>query len=332
MKTKSWIFALTISLTALFLLGPATAFAQNVPHSLTHQGRLLDDDGEVLTGPVTLTYTLYDAESGGAVLWEQDITVNIDQSGTFSTTLGDDDNPIDSSVLADGNVWMGVAVDGGSELSPRIGLNSVPFALRADTAGHADQADTADLAMSVAPGSVGLDALGADVDLSVDEDQFIQNQFGQPQDASFSISGDAEVQGMFHAPNWPVASGYTSVTHAAGNRIEYEHILVNNGGHYDTVTHFFTAPVDGVYEMCVTAYRSGDNWAYISTEVENEYIFENATNGIWLGVRGNRSRHSSGCISFEASQGNRIGNYVHTRGIDCGNGYCSFNIKLLAAH
>ncbi len=121
------------------LLWAGVAMAQ-VPESLTHQGRLLDDSGEPRTGEVSLRFTIYDAETDGALVWEsQEKTVDLGDSGFYSVTLGGEENPISGETLGGGApLWIALSVDGGEELSPRIRLRSVPYAVRAGTAASAE--------------------------------------------------------------------------------------------------------------------------------------------------------------------------------------------------
>lgn len=119
-----------------------------VPTSLQHQGRLLNDDGEPKTGQVTLKFTIYDAKSGGSIVWESaEKQVSLGDNGFYSVTLGGQQNPIDSSTLSGNRLWIGLKVDQNPELSPRIPVRSVPYAIRA---GHAE---------SVADASVGSDQI-----------------------------------------------------------------------------------------------------------------------------------------------------------------------------
>ncbi len=406
-RNRSISIVLTALLAILFVPGNQ-AFAQGVPQSMTHQGRLLDDNGSPISGNVELTYTLYDAASSGSILWQEEKTVVVSESGFYSVEIGSNSNPITATILSDGSAWMGVAVNGGAELQPRISLTSVPFALRADSAHvavtvqdgsitssslaedfslsaeHISEAGPTLGGLSCANGEVarstgsgwecgpasegglaavtagdgisvggsadapqisadfgttaGTVAAGDDARFSDERDptsgssHYIQNQNAAPQDASFSISGDAEVHGGFRAPNWPVASGYTTTNVSSGNKVEYEHILVNTGDHFDPVTQFFTAPVDGVYEMCASIYRTSSSGVVMSTEVEGEEVF----GGWWLYGHDSRSRNPSGCIIFPAEAGDRIGNYNSgSNTFNCSNGgpgTCQFNIKLVHAH
>lgn len=115
----------------LALCAWAAPAAAQVPHSLIQQGRLVDDSGEAVTGEVDLQVTLYDSETdfeSEHILWEDELTVEADEDGFYTAILGDTDNPIDPPVLAGEAVWLGIAVNGADEMSPRFRLHSVPYA------------------------------------------------------------------------------------------------------------------------------------------------------------------------------------------------------------
>ncbi len=121
------------------VLTSLSAFA--VPTQVTHQGRLLDSAGEPLSGSVQLIFTIYDASEGGTVVWTQESTVDLGETGFYTVTLGDGANPIDSSILERTGSWLELTVDG-TALSPRMSMNSVPYAV------------VAGIAESVAPGAI----------------------------------------------------------------------------------------------------------------------------------------------------------------------------------
>lgn len=157
--------------------GDVEVIAEDVPQALTHQGRLVDDDARPISGDVELTYTIWDHPTDGAVVWQDVVEVEVDDSGFYSVELGGQDNPVDPAVLAGGAGWLGVEVDGGDELEPRISLNSVPYAVVANEALRAGQAqfaaeayeaefaEEAQLAQQVADGSVGSEALADDFEV-----------------------------------------------------------------------------------------------------------------------------------------------------------------------
>lgn len=135
--------ALIVSIAALLGgLGTRSANAA-VPGTLTQQGRLFDASGNAITNSVSITFTLYDAASGGTNLWTETHTVTPDE-GYFSVQLGD--TTALGSVFDGSTRYLGVKVGSDPEMSPRETVSSVPYALRAgyaDDAAHAAAADNA---------------------------------------------------------------------------------------------------------------------------------------------------------------------------------------------
>lgn len=150
-KRSNWGFRTLVSLAVFavvaLLAGPAMA---DVPVSITQQGRILDGD-EPLTGSQTLEFELYDDASGGAVLWSGQVNADLGDDGVYSVTLGDAGNPIDATVLQDGEAYLELTA-GGEEFSPRLQLTSVPFA---------SMAQSAEVAQTVVDGGVTSDALAS---------------------------------------------------------------------------------------------------------------------------------------------------------------------------
>jgi hypothetical protein len=118
--------------TALVLAAqPALA----VTSQMAHQGRLLDVEAAPLEGDHTLEFALYDAATGGAVIWSESVDVNM-VGGFYSVVLGADEtgNPLDDLVLSNPPLWLQLTVDGGEPLQPRHKLVSVPYSVRSGTA------------------------------------------------------------------------------------------------------------------------------------------------------------------------------------------------------
>ena len=114
------------------LLGSTSAFA--VPVTLTHQGRILDSVGVGLTGSHDVDIAIYDDASGPSALWSESAALEFD-NGFFSLQLGaDSNNPIDAEIFNDDSLFIGIAVDSGPELSDRLPVSSVPFAILSRTA------------------------------------------------------------------------------------------------------------------------------------------------------------------------------------------------------
>lgn len=101
---------------------------------MTHEGRVLRADGSPEKGNWTLTFALYTQASGGAPVWTEQKTITLSENGYYSTLLGE--SPALPALIAPA-YWLGVAVQGESEMTPRTRLASVGYALRSAEADHA---------------------------------------------------------------------------------------------------------------------------------------------------------------------------------------------------
>lgn len=111
---------------------PAVSSTAVVPY----QGRLTDAAGNAVTGNFVLNFRLYGVPSGGTALWTESWTggntVSV-TAGLFTVLLGSL-SPIPQSVItANSSLWLGVTVGSDAEMTPRVQLGSVPFAIQALT-------------------------------------------------------------------------------------------------------------------------------------------------------------------------------------------------------
>jgi len=96
---------------------------------LQYQGRLLDPPtGEPVTdGEYTMTFSIYDVESGGTALWTEIKGVGV-ENGLFSTVLGEM-VVLDQTLFNGQALWLGVKVGTDSEAAPRQPILPVAYAL-----------------------------------------------------------------------------------------------------------------------------------------------------------------------------------------------------------
>ncbi len=71
-------------LLSLLVALPAVA----APTKLTQQGRMLDGDGLPFEDTHAMSFGLFDAATGGAELWTEDLTGEF-EAGYYSITLGE---------------------------------------------------------------------------------------------------------------------------------------------------------------------------------------------------------------------------------------------------
>lgn len=112
----------------LILTGYGLSFAQtNPPQRVNFQGRLTDLSDNPLNGSFSLTFSLYNAPTGGAALWtETQAGVSI-ANGAVESLLGSV-TPIPYSVSASSSVYLEIQV-GAEVLSPRQPFSSVLYAM-----------------------------------------------------------------------------------------------------------------------------------------------------------------------------------------------------------
>lgn len=112
------------ALVAVIAAVPAAA----VPDVVTYAARVENDAGP-FSGTVSAVFQLFDAPTGGALLWSENVASVVVVDGDLVHDLGSVD-PLDDSVLARDAVFLAVTFNGDA-LSPRAAIRSVPFALRA---------------------------------------------------------------------------------------------------------------------------------------------------------------------------------------------------------
>ncbi len=120
---RIWMVAAALSMLS------AAAGAQ-VPNKIGYQGRLLKADGSPEAGQHSLSFKIFDLASGGSALWTEDQTVSL-SDGYYAVQLGSV-TALSPAVFSGGDRYLELAVDG-TALSPRQAIDSVPFALLANT-------------------------------------------------------------------------------------------------------------------------------------------------------------------------------------------------------
>jgi hypothetical protein len=139
-------FRIVLFTLGMFPLMSTLAFG--LPGLVNYKGLLTDPSGGPVAGPVDVTFTLWDAETGGNQLGAgfsdtDSVTPNAD--GIYDTLIGDDGGPmIPGAVFKNDSVWMNVNVDG-EDLVPRTRLTPIGATLHAGDADTVDGLEGADL-------------------------------------------------------------------------------------------------------------------------------------------------------------------------------------------
>ncbi len=126
------------------------AVAQAVPAQLNVQGVLFDETGAAVEGATSITVRVYDgAEGDAALIWEPAAPLDVlCETGVFNALVpaaaeGAEAEAFTAAFAGGEPRWLGIAPEGAAELSPRIPVVSVAYALVAAKAAVADVADVA---------------------------------------------------------------------------------------------------------------------------------------------------------------------------------------------
>jgi len=186
------------------LIGFALPSKAQIPRQLSYQGVLTNAAGELVPdGDRSLTIALYSEASGGSAIWTETQTVTVVR-GLFNAILGRI-TPIPPSLFFDRAYFLGVSVDGGTELAPRAALTAAPYALRAQVAeGLAPNASGAVTSVNGTTGDLTLVGAGGTTISRVGTEFTISSTGG----GGTGIQGVQNTDGSITitAPNGPIAT------------------------------------------------------------------------------------------------------------------------------
>lgn len=132
------------SILILVLFFSLFSLADNIPRTISYQGVLTDVNGNnVSDGTYTMKFRLYTSLTGGTLLWSESKPVVV-SNGVFETNLG---SAVDLNLDFDAPYYLGIVVENGTELAPRIGLSASPYSMMAKSV-----ADSSITAAKLAPG------------------------------------------------------------------------------------------------------------------------------------------------------------------------------------
>ena len=125
MRTFLILLALFFAMMAVAL--PAIAAP---PQTMNYQGVARDKDGKPLDGLFEFTFSLYNAPDAAEPLWRQVQRLK-GTKGQFSAVLGGGDQPAPIELPFNTRYYLGVSINGDTEMQPRQPLDTAPYAFRA---------------------------------------------------------------------------------------------------------------------------------------------------------------------------------------------------------
>jgi len=111
--------------------------ASNVPDTLNIQGQLTNTTGDLQNGTFDFEFKLYTVATGGSAIWEENQTLSVN-SGIYDAVLG---TVTEISLDFSDQYYLGIAVGGDSEMTPRINISSTPYSQRSKFADSLDCTD-----------------------------------------------------------------------------------------------------------------------------------------------------------------------------------------------
>lgn len=116
MKWSHLLFFLCLFCSSVLAVGPST---------IPYQGFITDSAGIPVNATPSMQFELFDAEEGGNSLWlESHNSVSVVQ-GIFDVQLGS--ITLFPEGLFEGRLFLGIRIDGDTEMVPRVKIGSVPF-------------------------------------------------------------------------------------------------------------------------------------------------------------------------------------------------------------
>jgi hypothetical protein len=129
------------------------AEAQAVPATVSFTGRLSTSTGPV-SGAVTVTFSLFNQATNGTVMWTETRSLTATAAGLVYADLGSM-TTLDEGILTDAPLFLEIQV-GSEVLTPRLPLQSVPYAIRAETANTLGGTVTADEVVTAATAPIAI--------------------------------------------------------------------------------------------------------------------------------------------------------------------------------
>ncbi len=137
---RLFVFFLLVGLCAAQTQNTTDAAKQSVPRLLKYSGTALDASGNPLTGPQSVTFSIYGEQTSESPIWTETQTVTADELGRFSALIGSSRSegvPIEPFSDASAR-WLGISVNSAPE-QPRTMLISVPYSFTSGVALNAER-------------------------------------------------------------------------------------------------------------------------------------------------------------------------------------------------
>lgn len=126
----------------IFLATAHTPALANINPQMNFQGKVVNKDGTNVTdGSYTFTFKIYSVATEGSAIWTETKSVTV-TNGIFQTYLGDTTALPGSVDFNSNSLYLGVEFNSDGEMSPRMRLTAVPYAINAEKVAGLTVTDT----------------------------------------------------------------------------------------------------------------------------------------------------------------------------------------------
>ncbi len=250
----------TIVAFALGLSGSPTAELQSkdgVPMFINYQGYLTDAQGTPIHNPspgLAMSFSIYDAETGGNSMWSQLQTVPVRQ-GVFNVKLQLSEQ--DTLIFRTGaRRWIQIVISG-QPLSPRTEITSMAYGIYSTKADNADKLD------------------------GKHHTEFIWNSTTIQSPGNFYINGAGVTDGLFAAYGTTISGTKTPTIYARSSKDSSFAVWGNNVGTRGT-------GIGGVGNNDTLFYLTSGSGGAFSARRFGLFAYAHDTNGTGIATMGNR--------------------------------------------
>ncbi len=115
--------------------------SRSVPNLIDYQGRITDSDNIPITSSVSINFAIYDDATAVSNLWDETHSSVTPVDGLVHVLLGSETTF--PTYLFDGSErWLGIKIGSDAEMTPRLRIVSVPYAIYANDSDNLDGYDS----------------------------------------------------------------------------------------------------------------------------------------------------------------------------------------------
>ena len=115
----------------------------SVPNLIDYQGKITDNNNNPITTPVSIVFAIYSADTGGTALWTETHSSVTPVDGLVHVLLGSiPATPFPGDLFNGSDRWLGIEIGNDGEMTPRLRIVSVPYAIYANDSDNLDGHDS----------------------------------------------------------------------------------------------------------------------------------------------------------------------------------------------